>query len=180
MTKDEDDLCRVFAEGVRTNPEFARWLLSRTKFNYCTDRARLLYDEQVSARRVAPDRWWRHWWWHVKTLNKDRETDVFLAFQDASTGLRFALHIENKVNAEFTPGQAESYGQKAAWVAARETEKRRMPHTDWQNILIAPAAYYSIRKVQCDLFDVFISHEDIAVFLPEFKAEAPPVGGDVA
>lgn len=168
---DEDRLCGIFAEGVRSNPAFTVWLLSKTKFRDCAHRARLLYEEQVAARTVLPERWWRHWWWRVTPLAKDRETDVFLAFKDDDTGLRFVLHIENKVGAAFTPGQPESYAQKAAWVADYETRKQRMPHTDWQNVLIAPAAYRSLRAADCDLFDVFISHEEIAEFLPEFGGQ---------
>lgn len=172
----EDHLCGIFAEGVRTIPAFATWLLSQTKFKDCAHRARLLHEEQVAARTVPPERWWRHWWWRVAPLGKDRETDVFLAFKDDETDLRFVLHVENKLSAEFEPGQAASYGQKAAWIADHEshrgkTPKRKpMPHTDWQNILIAPAGYRSLRRADCDLFDVFISHEEIAAFLPEFGA----------
>src|SRR4051812_30696485 len=113
MTSTEDHLCELFSEAVKELPEFASWVLCRTKFMPYAQNVRLLHEEQMSIR--PRKRWWRHWWCHVPELAKDRETDLFLVFETLQPEpLRFCLHIENKRdNYRFNKGQAMAYAPRA-------------------------------------------------------------------
>jgi hypothetical protein len=160
----EDMLCRIFAERVLSSADFCDWVLSHTKFGGC--KAKLLYEEQIAIRpKVKAENWWRHWWRKIPDLKRERETDIFLVFQACEGGDRFALHIENKQNAKFRPGQAEDYEPRARWMM-------RTPHylnySDFETILIAPMALRE-RDARALLFHSFISYEDISRFIPEFR-----------
>ncbi|MCB1471004.1 MAG: hypothetical protein KDK08_28450 [Rhizobiaceae bacterium] len=158
----EDVLCGLFAERVRSSPEFATWMLGHTKFADRASVVRLLAEEQ--SRRPGKA-WWRHWWCGVPKTGRQSETDIFLVFEMA-TGERFALHIENKIDAPFMPFQPEDYGPRAAHMA----NNRWVPYADFATMLIAPRAYLANQAEKCGLFDTTISHEEIAAFIPEYKA----------
>ena len=159
----EDDHCRVFAEKVRTSREFAAVLLSLTKFRDCAGRARLLYEEQIAARpNVRPDRWWRHWWCKIPELGRERETDIFLVFEDTLSGARFALHIENKLDAPLSLGQAEDYEPRARFMARKE---RYLCYSDFTTILLCGAGYEAKNLVKAAVFDTVIHHERVSAFL---------------
>jgi len=117
----EDDLCRIFAERIKEDHAFAAWLLKHTKFRENAESAKLLYDEQVAARpNVSNDRWWRHWWCFVPETNAESETDIFLVFEQDFTKMRFALHIENKLNGHFQTGQAAGYDARARYMMGKD------------------------------------------------------------
>lgn len=162
----EDDLCRAFAETVRQSEPFTRWLLRCTKFEAMADTALLLHDEQVGRRpKVDPTNWWRHWWCKIPHLDRARETDIFLVFQDLATGRRFALHIENKNEAKFLPGQAEDYAPRARYMMHSE---RYLNYSDYATVLIAPASVNAANPQSAGLFDSYVSYEAIANFVPAF------------
>lgn len=161
----EDDLCRAFAEALKEQPEFASWVLARTKFATHASNARLLHKEQMSIR--PRKHWWRHWWCHVPELAKDRETDIFTVFE-LPGGARIALHIENKRDvSRFTDGQAQAYAPRARHMLGKADY---LNYGDFETMLIAAVAFRNRFPSDCSLFDVFISYEEIAGFVPLFKA----------
>ena len=168
MKYSEDVLCRIFAEKVRDSHDFCRWVLGHTKFHDRT--ATLLYEEQVWRRpKVKPENWWRHWWRKIPELNQERETDIFLVFEGNMDCSRFALHIENKQDAKFAPGQAEDYEPRARWMMGMP---RYLNYSDFQTMLIAPASFRQQDPKNSTIFDCFISYEEISHFVPEFSRVA--------
>jgi len=164
MKQSEDALCRLFANRMRDSQDFCNWVLGQTKFRGRA--ARLLYEEQTRIRaKVKPENWWRHWWRKIPELSQERETDIFLVFEDGEDRSRFALHIENKQDAKFSPGQAEAYEPRARWMIGVE---RYLNYTDYQTMLIAPKAFRGQNRQEASLFQCFVSYEDIARFIPDF------------
>ena len=150
---------------MRDSQDFCSWVLSQTKFKVRT--ARLLHGQQMRSRpKVEPENWWRHWWRKIPELGQERETDIFLVFEDSADSSRFALHIENKQDVKFAPGQAEDYEPRARWMMGMP---RYLNYTDFQAVLIAPNSFRASNPEAC-LFDCFISYEDIGRFIPEFTA----------
>lgn len=163
MSKKEDDLNLAFANKLVESPEFVSWMLSRTKFRKDVAHAQLLHEEQA----IRPAKfWWKHWWCKVPELNADSETDIFLVFQIDEGRQRFALHIENKLaNSTFTKRQPESYAFRARHMM---NKPRYLYYSDFETVLMAPLIFQSTYRSKCGLFDRYISHEDIANFVPEF------------
>ena len=114
---------------------------------------------------MKPENWWRHWWRKIPELSQERETDIFLVFEDGVDGSRFALHIENKQDVKFALGQAEDYETRARWMMATP---RYLSYTDFQTMLIAPKSFRAQNRQAADLFHCFISYENIGRFIPEF------------
>jgi hypothetical protein len=165
LKKSEDVLCRLFAEMVKDSPAFATWVIGHTKFDPFG--VRLLHEEQMWRRpNIDPKNWWRHWWRKIPELSQERETDIFLVFEHAELKHRFALHIENKKDAKFSPGQAEDYKPRARWMMGME---RYLDYADFQTMLIAPEAFKDANRNKSDLFDCYISYEETAAFIPDFK-----------
>jgi hypothetical protein len=174
MSLNEDLLCRAFAEKIRQSAEFLHWVLRQTKFIENLSNAQLLYEEQVRSRpRVQLDNWWRHWWCKIPDSGKEGETDIFLVFEDIQARKRFALHIENKKDSEFLDGQPDGYRTRAR---LKMNDPRWLNYTDFETVLIAPAAYRAIQRASCDEFDRFISYESIAPFVPEFRLQIDEIG----
>jgi hypothetical protein len=163
----EDDLCREFAECVRTRPDFMMAILSQTKFAKRGAHARLLHTEQVAARpKVKAENWWRHWWCKIPELNMERETDIFLVFEDQRDASRFALHVENKLDARFTPGQACDYEARASWMA---NQTKYLSYSDFATVLLCPSDYADRHPEEVSAFSAVIHHRTIANDLPAFR-----------
>ncbi len=166
MTLSEDALCEIFADGMRDVPEFRQWVLAQTVFAEHAETCRLLDQEQLSLR--PRKRWWRHWWCHVPELDKDRETDVFMVFATQAGEERFALHVENKRDHyRFNPGQAAAYEVRARHML---NKPEYLSHARAQTVLLAPLAFRDRHADDTALFDVYLSYEDVAAFLPAFTA----------
>ena len=164
MKLSEDQLCEIFADGVRDSSELRFWLLRKTKFARHADECRLLDEEQMSVR--PRKRWWRHWWCHVHELAKDRETDIFMVFEVKSPFKRFAFHVENKLaNSKFEEGQAEAYKPRGRQML---NQPAYLSHSDFQTVLLAPQNFRDRNTEKADLFDVFIAYEDVAKFLSAY------------
>jgi hypothetical protein len=162
--KGEDLQCLVFAEAVKHSPSVQKWLLAQTKFASHSGSARLLHEEQ---RTIRPRKfWWRHWWCHVPELSKDRETDIFMVFETGE-GWRFALHCENKLGTgRFEDGQAQAYAPRGRHMA---NQPKFLTYADFQTVLLAPRAFQQKYRSDCALFDIAISHEEVAAAVPYFK-----------
>jgi hypothetical protein len=92
------------------------------------------------------------------------ETDIYILI-DRPDRSRFAVHIENKINAGFTPNQVQNYALRAEEWSLRETEE----YADWVTVLMAPKAYLNRNSEQASGFDVMVSHEEICLEIPAFS-----------
>ena len=163
LAKKEGELDLAFASEIERSEEFRSWVLKQTKFNNDATTAKLLHEEQGKDRLV----WWKHWWCRVPELGEERETDIFLVFEIPDTNkTRFALHIENKKgNGRFLEGQPEGYEPRARFMM---NEEKYLSYSDFETILIAPLSFKDKNEDQCEIFDTYISYEDIARFIPYF------------
>lgn len=167
MSSSEAKLDLAFANKLTTSPQFVSWVLTHTKFAHCKSTALPLEQEQASARSAKF--WWKHWWCYVPELGTESETDIFVAFEDGKSNARFALHIENKLlNSRFQPNQPEAYAARARHML-NDTKSAVLRCTDYETVLVSPKPFRNAYRAQCDLFGCYISHEDIAKFVPEFK-----------
>ena len=158
----EVDLDHAFAEAIESSLDFRHWLLSHGRFARHAAEAMLLRHEQAEARKKATH-WWKHWWCRLAD-GSESETDIFLVFEAA--GDRFAMHIENKPPHGTLPlRQAADYRRRAAW---KTNDAAWLAYSDFETILLAPAAFLS-RNAECaSQFDRAISYEDVARFAPLF------------
>jgi hypothetical protein len=91
-----------------------------------------------------------------------------MVFEVSPTGERFALHVENKRdNYRFNSGQAAAYAVRARGMLNRP---EYLSHSGFQTILLAPSAFRARYRSEADLFDVFISYEEVGEFLPQFAS----------
>ena len=163
----EDLLNLAFADKLVQSKDFSTWLVSRTKFAAFANQMRLLHEEQAAARTAKF--WWRHWWCNVPELNAESETDILAVFEVPSSKVRFALHIENKLGTSaFLKNQAESYPFRARHML-ENTKSARLKCTDFDTVIIAPHSFRHAYREKCDLFGCYISHEEIATFVPQFR-----------
>jgi hypothetical protein len=157
----EDQLCEAFAEAVKAEERLQTWLLARTHF--AGRRARLLHEEQMLRPRKQ---WWRHWWTTLAD-GSQRETDIFMVFEDEHS-TRFALHIENKPDwGKFLDGQAEAYAVRAAEMA---NQGRFLNYSDSETILLCPRAFAERNPDAASRFDTILAYEDVAEQIPAFEA----------
>ncbi len=100
------------------------------------------------------------------SLEKARETDIFMVFDAPTDQHRFALHIENKRDSyKFNEGQAAAYAPRAQSML---NKPEYLSHADFQTVLLAPMRFHDRHEAEASLFDVFISYEAVARFLPAF------------
>ena len=99
-------------------------------------------------------------------IKRGSETDILVVFKKEN-GERFALHIENKrTTGKFTPYQPESYVVRAEdW---KNTEKFKN-YSEYETVLIAPLEFYRNNFEASNIFDRFVSHEEISLLLPIFN-----------
>jgi hypothetical protein len=159
----EKRLDAALDEALRSDPRFATWFVDRTKF----------------AGMGATYLWSRsdHPWGRVEHITQDSatgesvtsmkegETDVLAVFV-TQAGLRFALHIENKLSGgHFMRFQPELYAVRARqWMG----NPKYQSYTDFETVLVAPNVFHRRNVIACQVFDRYISHEDIAPFIPLF------------
>jgi len=133
----ERDVDIILAEEFYSSASFASWFLSFTKL-FC----------ETTAEVTEVD---------VSLSDERGESDLVIVFERPDK-TRFALLIEDKIDAGFQPDQVGRYrsrGQKGL------TSKR------WQSfevLLCAPRAYIEKNPIAAD-FDATVSYEDIATWL---------------
>lgn len=146
-------------------PEFTHWFLSKTKF----------FDEDAKYIWSRAD----HPWGKVKlevlnseagsteSIEREGETDVLVVFETSSKR-RIALHIENKLGSGcFTRLQPEVYAARAEpW----KGDQKYQSYEDYETVLVAPQSFYERNSKEAEKFGRFISHEELARFIPEFEA----------
>lgn len=146
----ELELDHLFWNAISTNLEFQSWFLQRTKF------------AEQTIQLVTNEKWHQRWYRDPDT-NKDSETDILLIFRDSMGDDRYAIHVENKPpNRMWEPQQPENYRKRA------EDRKSKWRYVDYQTALIAPLSFLNRWPREVEQFDIAISYEEIANFVPEF------------
>jgi hypothetical protein len=134
--KYERDVDVLLAEEFSVNTAFAEWFRSQTKF-------------ETSVAQVADV--------YVSKSDNLGESDLIVIYETEG-GSRFALLIEDKVDAPLQPEQVKRYRMRADRGAQQDL------WTDYEVILCAPAHYIQ-GAPELDEFDRRISFEEVANFL---------------
>ncbi len=135
--KYERDVDLLLAEEIVVSPPFAKWLKCQTSF---ADREAEIVDVFVSRSDATG------------------ELDVVAIFEESNAAQRFALLIEDKIDAPLQPDQEYRYRLRA------QREIDRGDYQAYEVILCAPSAYAAAHP-QTAGFDCIISYEAIAAFL---------------
>lgn len=162
----EAELDHAFAEGLERSPHLRTWLLAGGRFARYAQTARLMLAEQAAARKAA--HWWKHWWCTMPDGSQG-ETDIFAVFEDPAAG-RFAVHVENKPpHGVLGFAQAAAYRRRAAFKA---NDPRWLDYSDFETVLLAPAAFLGAHGECLRQFDRGIAYEEVASFVPAFGIPA--------
>jgi hypothetical protein len=163
----EKELDRALEAELRENEEFRHWFVSKSKFKGTSPR-------YVWSRSDNP-------WCRLKlslpdpetgeprSRTREGETDVLFVFAFPSEpSRRLALHIENKLaSGRFTNHQPEVYSARAkCWLRNPEYGN----YDDWDTLLLAPASFYERCAIEAKKFGCFVSHEEVAEFVPLFRS----------
>lgn len=140
--KQERDIDLMLAEEFSVSPQFATWFLGRTSKFGGTDA------HAVDVR--------------VSVSDNLGESDLVVLFERPMTE-KFALFIEDKINAPLQPEQETRYRMRA------RTGVERGHFSDFEIVLCAPAGYIAHLE-RPELFDSHVSYESIAEFLKNISA----------
>jgi hypothetical protein len=138
--KYERDVDLLLAEEIVVSPAFAKWLQNQTSF---ANREAEIIDVFVSRSDITG------------------ESDVVAVFEETGAAQRFALLIEDKIDAPLQPDQEYRYRLRA------QREIDRGDYQAYEVILCAPSAY-GVAHPQIAGFDCIISYEAIAAVLKDF------------
>ena len=163
MRSSEKALDHELALVLRDNANFQQWFLGKTRFANRPSKCVLSRSDHpwttvtIEVRNAITG--------EPESIQRQGETDILVVFEDDS-GKRFALHIENKLaGGKFTNHQPEGYPKRAEkWVGREEYGN----YTEWETILVAPVAFKERVSGQAANFGVYISHEEIAEYIPSF------------
>lgn len=137
--KYERDIDLLLAEEIIVAPAFATWLLSHTSF------------AQLGAAVVDV---------FVSRSDITGESDLVVVFEEADGARRFALLIEDKIDAPLQPDQEARYRLRA------QREIDRGDYQAFEVLLCAPKSYVAAHPETAG-FDRIVSYEAIAAFLKE-------------
>lgn len=136
--KYERDIDLLLAEEFEVSPPFASWFLGRTK--------------KFAGIQANVSKVW------VSKADSTGESDLVVLFKEVGTDRRFALHIEDKVNAPLQPDQVARYRLRA------ENAIRVGDYSDYGVILCSPQGYCPEHREKMG-FDSCVSYEEIGGFL---------------
>jgi hypothetical protein len=139
--KYERDMDVFLAEEFSVSPKFASWFLSKSKFIECAGEVCEVF---------------------VSRSNNLGESDLIVVYSVA-VGRRVALLIEDKIDAQVQPSQAERYRQRAA------LEVKKKTFDDFEIVICAPEGYAGVHPEIAE-FDRFISYEEISASISEIDA----------
>ena len=148
---------------LKSSETFRSWILGRTRF--AGESAVVTFLRADWPWGKVNLRVWSPITETYTTVAKEGETDLLVVFQSKERG-RFALHIENKLSAgHFTDYQPDLYRSRAsAWSG----NPAYGDYEEWETVLVAPDSFYQRNLREARKFDRFISHTDLAAFVPEF------------
>ncbi len=144
--KYERDIDLLLAEEFSVSQSFAAWFLEQTKGF-----------KGINAKVVDV---------YVSKSDVMGESDLVVIYEKLGGESRFALHIEDKINAPLQPEQEARYRRRAA-VAIR-----RGDYSEFEVILCSPAAYRLVHP-EVVTFDALVSYEAISEFLQSQGADDP-------
>ena len=135
----ERDVDLILAEEFYANPQFVAWVLDQTRSN-----------RGIVANVVEVQ---------VSLAEDQRESDLVVTLEK-NDKTRIGLLIEDKIDAEFQPGQLEGYQSRG---------RKGVGENRWTNfevILCAPSSYIA-RSSVARKFDVTLEYESIAKWMRE-------------
>lgn len=160
--KSEAKLDEALRNALIGDASFATWFLGKTAFanpgaqcDFCRFNNPW---SRVTLERLNVDTG------EIEAETRDCETDVLAVYE--AEGRRIALHIENKLaGGSFTSQQPELYAARVKQWAGR---KKLGSYAEATTVLIAPRAFYERFPEDAKKFETFVSHEEIAEYLPVF------------
>jgi|GEM_PF-3308899 len=96
---------------------------------------------------------------HSVATEDGREADLVLEVESGNE--QVVVELENKLNAVFQSGQAESYSERARNRDAAPGATRGLC------VLVAPRAYLESHSVECAMFDACLAYEELRAVLLE-------------
>ncbi|MET3364703.1 hypothetical protein [Bradyrhizobium ottawaense] len=135
--KYERDIDILLAEEFAVSHTFAEWFLKQTRFS------------QIEAKVLDV---------YVSRSDTTGESDLVVLFEEIGGGGRFALLIEDKIDAPLQPEQEARYRLRG------QAEVSRGAIKDFEVVLCSPKAYAAAQP-KAAAFDRFVSYEDISTFL---------------
>ena len=144
----ERDIDILLVEEIKTSEDFQRWLANNLNFTDSIISCEVLHSKRCTRNRREIDI-------HVKIKSEQHKNPVIIL-------------IENKLDAEEQPDQAESYRE--------ELEKYKKDSSIAHMALICPSSYKLEHSLFSSKFDAVICYEDIINFL---KSRAENVTGEV-
>lgn len=141
----ERDIDLVLVEELFASPLFAGWMFRQANLPDDLATSRVLHSKRRTRSR--------------------REIDIFVEGQTRS-GARVALLIENKLDAEEQPDQAESYREELAVLADH--------YASAAMVLVCPETYRQAHGEFAGKFDAVISYERVVAYFAERTDRAGP------
>ena len=135
--KYERDIDLLLAEEFVVSKEFAAWFLEKTKF--------------AGIQAVMEDV-------SVSKSDSTGESDLVVIYKQEANSGRFAIHIEDKIDAPLQPEQEARYRQRA------ESDVSHGAYDDFEIVLCAPE-FYRANQPKAVGFDRFVSYEHMAHFI---------------
>ncbi len=135
--KYERDIDLLLAEEFMVSQNFAAWFLGKTRF------------AGVQAEPVDV---------FVSKADSTGESDLVVIYEEVATSQRFAIHIEDKIDAPLQPDQVDRYRQRA------NGEIDQGHYGEFEIVLCAPQ-FYKDSQPGARAFDRYVSYGDIADFI---------------
>ncbi len=144
--KYERDIDLLLAEEFSVSPPFATWFLSQTKAF-----------KGVDARVVDV---------YVSRSDATGESDIVVLYERIGGTDRFALHLEDKIDAPLQPEQELRYRDRGN----REVNKGL--YTEFEVVLCSPENYRNVH-LEAATFDSFVTYQSISKFLTAQDPTSP-------
>jgi len=144
--KYERDIDLLLAEEFSVSAPFATWFLGQTKSF-----------KGIDAQVLDV---------YVSRSDSTGESDLVVVFERQVVGTRFALHIEDKIDAPLQPEQEARYRLRG------ETEVLRGDYSEFEVVLCSPASYPDLHT-ETSTFDSFVAFEAISTYLKSKDSEDP-------
>jgi hypothetical protein len=136
--KYERDIDFLLAEEFAVSPSFATWFLEQTK-----------RFKGIQARAIEVG---------VSRSDTTGESDLVVVFEEQNSYRLFALHIEDKIDAQFQPEQEARYRLRA------QAAVQRGLYSAFEVVLCSPKAYL-FTHAEASRFDSCVHYEAISEFL---------------
>jgi len=139
--KYERDIDLLLAEEFAVSPSFATWFLEQTNAF-----------KGIQARVIEVG---------VSRSDTTGESDLVVVFEEPDSGRRFALQIEDKIDAQLQPEQEARYRLRA------QAAIRKGQYSEFEVVLCSPKAY-PLTHAEASGFDSCVHYEAVSEF---FKSQ---------